>query len=92
MHHDQIGLLLRLAQELRYRAQNERVTDPVKAILAQPSWLRNFLIDWVRSHIVRDCLMKGGVEERYAPHMSQFLAACADDLEGGEIVSIKVLA
>lgn len=89
VHHDQIRLLFRLAQELRHRAQNECVTDPVEAILAQPFGPRGLLIDRVRSHVLRDCLVKRRVEECYAPDMCQFLAARADDFQGGEVVPVR---
>lgn len=86
MQHDQTGALLGLAQVLRHTAEDERIADAVKAILAQPPRRGNLLVDRVRPDVFGQGLVEGRVEVGDVPHVDELLHAGADDLEGGVVV------
>jgi hypothetical protein len=81
MHHDKVGLVNRLVDELCYRPQNERIADPMESILAQTIRLGNLLVDRVRAHRFRDCLVKRGVKECNASNFGKLFSAKADYLQ-----------
>lgn len=88
MHHNQISLLLRLVQELRNGAENERITDSVESIFAESMRLGHFLVNRVCSHVFRERLMECAVEKGDALGIGVIFSTCSDDFKGGEVVPI----
>lgn len=87
MQRDQAGLCRRLPQILGHGAQDERVADPVEAILAQPVRLGDLLVDGVCFDMCGERLVERGVEVGDASDAWEFFLAEADDLQCGEIVA-----
>lgn len=82
MHHDQVGLLCRLAEELGDGTKNERVANSMESILPQPICLGDLLVDRVCPHVFGQGLMERGVEKGDAGHAWKFFSAQANNLQG----------
>jgi hypothetical protein len=63
----------------------------VEPILAQSIRLGHFLVDRVRVHGFGDGLMECGVKECNALDVRQLISAETDDLQRGEVVTLKVM-
>jgi hypothetical protein len=89
MQGNQVRLLDGLVEELRDRAQDKRVADPVETVLPQPVRPGHFLVDRVGAHMLGDGDMERGVEVSDAADVGDLASAGADDLQGREVVSIS---
>ena len=87
MHHNQIRLVLRFIQELRHRAKNEGIADPMEPVLAQPVRLGYFLVDRVRFDVFRERLVECTVKIGDTSDPWELLAACPDNLQSRKVVS-----
>jgi hypothetical protein len=63
----------------------------VEPIFAQSIRLGHFLVDRVRVHGFGDGLMECGVKECNALDVRQLISAETDDLQRGEVVTLKVV-
>lgn len=92
MHHDHVGLLCRLAEELGDGSKDERVANPMESILPQPICLGDLLVDRVCLHVFGKGLMERGVEKGDAGNAWKFFSTQANYLQGGEIVSNAIVS
>lgn len=89
MHHNQVRLLLRFSKILGHRAKDERVADPMEAVLSQSAPLRNILVDGVRANMFGKSLVKRRIEICDIWDLWILLSTSPNDFKCAEIVSAK---
>lgn len=69
MHDDEIDLISRLAEELCDGSENEGVANAMESVFAQPVFLRNLLVNGIRSDMQWEATVERRVEMRNVSHV-----------------------